>query len=652
MKRAMLCLIVLLAAGLFAVARAEASTTLLVYMCGADLQSDACEDIYEMAQAQTGDEVNVLILAGGSPEWDYQDMRGGTRNLISLRNGDFEYIEDWGWMSMGSGDCLLQFLEYGLTRYPAERTMVVLWDHGAGSEGGICFDMTTRDEDGLTLLEINDALTGLKARIGDYHIDVFGCDACMMATYEMAAMLSCHDIDCFVASEELETVLGWHYTPWLKQLQTNPGIATPELCKQIVDSYMQRSLAENARDYLTLSVVDLKGIAPLQQAMERFAAVLMGQLEQGNVADVSRGRSQMYAFGSFVDGSWDMVDMGAMLDAYAMFDAQQASQARNLLKDAVLYSRQTDNLNPCCGLSVLIPQDTKNEFEAYCDGMDLSFVMPNWIGFVKAFAGQLTAGSHNFSNTTAEQVSNSTIIDHVSDMYSNSTTFGWDEQEGEYAPTQPDALETAFLEGDYAFTAKLSAEDLRYLDYVEGMLMIDISDEEMAGYVDLGLMRNNLVDWNTGDVYSLFDGTWPVFGDQLVPLYDQISNERSRRSLIPVKLNGEYTYLVVEFAAGESEGRIIGANAGYGENGLPIRATTPLEEGDSIVPVYTMLVDGGGEEMEEQEFDGDEIIWHEGMTVTYENLSDEEDPIEMLFCFVLNDVFGNYTTTEPTSFEL
>ena len=184
-------------------------------------------------------------------------------------------------------------------------------------------------------------------------------------------------------------------------------------------------------------------------------------------------------------------------------------------------------------------------------------------------------------------------------------------------------------------------------------MLLDVSDYEMTAYVDFGLLRNNLVNWNTGDVYSLFDGTWPVFGEQMVPLYDQISNERGRRSLIPVRLNGEYTYLVVEFPADGGEGRIIGANAGYDENGLPIRMTTRLQEGDRIVPVYTMYIDvGEDEDMEETEFEGDEIIWTEGMTVAYEDLSDEDETLEAVFCFVLNDVFGDYTMTDFIAFEL
>ena len=168
-------------------------------------------------------------------------------------------------------------------------------------------------------------------------------------------------------------------------------------------------------------------------------------------------------------------------------------------------------------------------------------------------------------------------------------------------------------------------------------------------------MRDNLVDWNSGTVYSLFDGKLPVFDGQLVPLFDQVSNAHGRRSLMRVKLNGEETYLVVEFPAGGGEGRIIGANAGYDESGLPIRTTTTLKEGDRIVPVYSMYVDTGAEDMEETEFDGDEIIWHEGMTVTYEPLGDaesEDEKLDVMFCFVLNDVFGEYQMTDLISFEV
>lgn len=633
-------------------ARAQTGTTLLVYMCGADIQADACADIREMCRADVGEDVNIVVLAGGARAWDIRELKCGTRNLVEIRGGGIKTVSDWGRASMGSGDSLFEFLQYGLTQYPADRTALVLWNHGAGSEGGICFDDTTEDQDGLTLNEINDALYDLNEAMGNWHIDILGCDACMMATYEMAAMLSYYDIDYFIASEENVPYTGLDYEAWLNAVAKDPGMDDRALCRTIIDSYFDALHEMRDDTYLTMSAVELSKITPLQETMERFAAALLEEIEGGNIADVRRGRSRMYTFGSYVDGSWDMVDMGAMLDAYARFDTQLASQARKQLGDAVAFNRQTSDLEACSGLSVLIPQDTRKEFGEYFAGMDLSYYMPNWIGFVKSYAGALAGGSYSFSPSTPQQLSGTGFFSTMSGMLASGERYDWDSGSGEYVASQPSAATVSAGEGDYAFTASLTAEDMQYLDYVEGMLMMDVTDAEAEGYVDFGLMRNNLIDWQGGSVYSLFDGTWPILGEQPVPLYDQISNERGRRSLIPVKLNGEATYLVVEFTAGAREGRIVGANAGYDENGLPIRRTTRLREGDVIVPVYTLYYDGGGEDMAEAEFDGDEIIWRDGMTVEYLDLRDEDEPTDMLFCFVLNDVFGDYTMTDPVAFQM
>ena len=651
MKAVLLCLallICLLPAG--SVAAETESTTMLVYLCGTDLQEDACTDLVEMAEAKTGDAVNLVVLAGGANSWDLEDLKGGSRTLAVIRDGYFDSLEDWGPASMGSPDSLEAFLRYGLTEYPSDRTIVILWNHGAGSEGGVCFDETA-DDDSLTVSEIRSVLDRLQSSLPDFHINLFGCDACMMATYEMASMLSSFNIDYYVASEELEPGTGWYYTDWMNMLSGDSDVSDEDLCRAIVDSYMEEGLKENPDDYLTLSAVNLAEVRDLRSCMERFATVISGQVEGGNLSLVRRGRSRMYTFGSFVDASWDMVDLGAVLDAYAQFDPHLAAEARSLLGRAVVCSAQTDNLGTCSGLSILLPQDTAETFEEYRDGLNLSDIIPNWVSFVSSYANALVSGHYQF---TAAQVSPVSSGEEVEGSFTSSSFFSslvWDDETGGYS--EEEAEMTAADLSDQGFTATLSPEDLDYLDYVEGMLMMDISDEEISGYVDFGTMRNNLLDWNTGTVLSLYDGTWPVFGGQPVPLYDQTGTEHSRRSLIPVKLNGAYTYLVVLFPAGGTEGRIIGANAGYDDNGLPIRSVTRLNPGDEIIPIYTFFYEEEGkEELQESEFEGTPVTWQEGMTVTYEDLSDEEDPVEMYFCFIFNDIFGDYTMSDLVPFEL
>ena len=646
-------LVLLLALMLGCAAAGEETTTVLVYLCGTDLQEDACTDLVEMAEVEAGDAINMVVLAGGASEWELEDLKGNSRTLAVIRDGYFEELEDWGHKSMGSPESLEEFLYWGLTNYPADRTVVILWDHGAGSEGGVCFDETEND-DGLTVVEINRVLADLEQSVPDYHINIFGCDACMMATYEMAAMLSHYNIDYYVASEELEPGTGWYYTGWLGTLQDDPSISDEDLCGSIIDSFMDAGLENDPDDYLTLSAVKLSEVGALENCMEKFASVMTGEIRGGNLSTVRRNRSRMYTFGSFADGSWDMVDLGAVLDSYAQFDQETASEAKRCLSRTVVQSAQTSNLDTCSGLSILVPQDTTNEFDEYRDGFGLTDVIPNWVDFVDTYVSALRGGSYQFSAGGASQISAGFGNDYTF-VSSSSCTTGcllWDDETESYGE-EAEEEEISISDSDQGFSVTLSQDDLANLDYVEGMLLMDISDDESMAFVDFGLMQNNLIDWKTGTVVSLYDGTWPVFGGQPVPLYDQTSNENSRRSLIPVKLNGEYTYLVVVFPAGSTEGRIIGANAGYDENGLPIRHTTKLNPGDRIVPVYTMYYEAdGAEDLEESEFDGEEIIWQDGMTVTYEDLSDEEEEHEMLFCFIFNDIFGEDTMSDMISFVL
>ena len=629
-------------------ALAEASTTLLVYMCGADLQEAGCIDLYEMAEAETGEDTNIVVLAGGASAWDDEDLVGGTRNLVTISGGYFTSVEDVGQASMGSAESLLDFMTYGLTEYPAERTVFVLWNHGCGTEGGICFD-ETEDSDGLTLAEIREALDALDEQAPGWHIDVFGADACMMASYEFAALLSGYSIDYFVASEEVEPGVGWYYTPWLKALDQDPGMDGEALCRLIVDSYMEDCNAYCPDDPFGLSAVDLARLRPLTARMEAFAASLNAAIDAGQLASLRRSRSRLYTFGSFCDGSWDMVDMAAAVDACSGIDPQAAEDIRKLLGEAVVANRQTDNLAACSGLALLIPEDTSGDFDDYRSGFDLSPILPNWMAFLDNYVGRLNGTDYTFTDSlTPVQIATGTTVCGANN---NQWEHDWLEAEEEWSESY------TISEGEYGFSIQLAGQDLDNLDYVEGMMLWDLSDDEAECLVDLGLSRNNLIDWHTGEVTSLFDGSWPTFGDQLVPLYDQTATERGRRSLIPVKVNGEYTYLVAVFSAGSDEGRIIGTNAGYDDNGLPIRETTKLKEGDVIVPVYTMYVGeaGSDDEYEEAEFEGDPITWHEGMTVSYASFggdSDDDEPMVMQFCFVLNDIFGDYTMSEFIAVEL
>ena len=166
---------------------ALADTTVMLYMCGTDLQSACLEDIEEMCRAELGDEVRLTVLAGGAKEWDDDRFSGGRLNLFSIDSRGMSEITPWGKGNMGDPATLVSFVQYARRNSPAEQTMLIFWDHGGGSQYGMCFD-EVYDDDCLTLSEIDQAFAALRRADPDFRLNIVGMDACLMAGFEVAAV--------------------------------------------------------------------------------------------------------------------------------------------------------------------------------------------------------------------------------------------------------------------------------------------------------------------------------------------------------------------------------------------------------------------------------------------------------------------------------
>ena len=138
-------------------ALAQQTMTILLYMCGTDLQDACIEDLYEMCAVPLPQEINLVVQAGGASQWDNRQLKANQLNRFSISNQAFEELHTVGQESMGSAAVLKDFLTYGVEKYPADRYGLVLWNHGGGSTGGICYDETD-NFDYLTLGEVSDAL--------------------------------------------------------------------------------------------------------------------------------------------------------------------------------------------------------------------------------------------------------------------------------------------------------------------------------------------------------------------------------------------------------------------------------------------------------------------------------------------------------------
>lgn len=96
MKHQLLALLLgsLLLLGLPAACADTPTMTVLMYMCGTDLQSDCVNDLYEMCAADIPDNVTVVVQAGGASQWDDSRLRARTTSTaLRLRTTIFPTLK-------------------------------------------------------------------------------------------------------------------------------------------------------------------------------------------------------------------------------------------------------------------------------------------------------------------------------------------------------------------------------------------------------------------------------------------------------------------------------------------------------------------------------------------------------------------------------
>ncbi len=222
-----------------------AKWTVLMYVCGADLESDyaddndgcATDDLREIASVSgQPSDVNVVVQAGGASKWssEYSSVINKDKaNRFHLKNKSFVKDEQINKANMGLQSTLQSFLAWGFDAYPAENTAIIFWDHGGAMEG-CCYDEQYGD-DSLLSSEITAAIKGARNTANEKNLLEFvGYDCCLMQVQDIAGLNSQY-AKYQVASEESEWGYGWSYDKWIDDLFNKR--TTPNILKACVDGF-------------------------------------------------------------------------------------------------------------------------------------------------------------------------------------------------------------------------------------------------------------------------------------------------------------------------------------------------------------------------------------------------------------------------------
>ena len=728
----------------------EAEWTVLVYICGSDLESDggqASDDIREMVISGVGSspDVNVLIATGGSRGWQRYGISARTVQYFRIGSGGPELLLDAGRQSMGDAATLSGFIRYGLSAAPARKTALVIWDHGGGPVFGLCNDENFGD-DGLTLSELRLGLTG-GLQYGK--LDVIAFDCCLMNCVDLCADLV-GIADYAVLSQELVSGTGFDYDAWMKPLILDPGLSAEKAAVSMVETYVADNTKGRHTETATMSVIRTDRMPRVLAAADAFSASLSGLLRT-NPAGVARLRTKLVSFGEFIDeDASDLVDVEEMCGVFSALLPEECAELKAAAREAVVVSLASEDIaGHAHGLSFFFPYATvrwdRQDILAHYGARDGSYA-----GLVVAMASQssgygMTASSYTpseFYSYDEEGGSSGAFCDiwngcfgeyasagEISDTFGGNIWAGLDPSSGPVwqsiasggvwsgypgsspaaappsggiwagfsretpppaaqaspVPSSPDLLNiwqgllapgaeyyqpgeananvqpgvsdavsagdviteaneyfsSAVLSSQMIWSLRLNRDDLDHLSSAGGVLSRKDGDE----VIRLGNLGRTTIDWSTGLVFSMFDGSWPTLEGQMVRAeFLYTDGDGNTRFVIPAKVNGLRMYLL-GVRAGDGNCAILGATQGYDENGLAIRGTIPLEAGMTVRPLFTAYsADGTG-----REFEGPTVsVPAEGLSLSWEKIPAGD----YLYCFALTDLEGNVhdTLSVPLSF--
>lgn len=289
-----------------------------------------------------------------------------------------------------SSQDLVDAMRWAVTRYPAKKYSLVLWDHGIGIVDPIWGRQAQRREsdlfainqtilnnnpriqiDGITIdstvtfskpiecaLSVDSprgilfneesrtymnnqtlaqALTEIKTKVlKNKKIDLLGMDACLMAMVEIGYLArDCADI--LVASQEVELAHGWDYAA-VTQMFSMKDLTAMQAAQGIVECY--QAYYKNKIQFYTQSAINLDLMPSLKQSIDNIVTAFRACVQQdrfGSIDIAKKARRSCLQFSTvnYIDLHTFYVELSNQISNTKSSNNPKRSAALNALRSEV-----------------------------------------------------------------------------------------------------------------------------------------------------------------------------------------------------------------------------------------------------------------------------------------------------------------------------
>ena len=370
--------------------------TILLYICGSDLESNgqtsassaagyASGDITEILKVGSQpDDVNVVIETGGAKCW--KTTHGINKSYLEryhVANKSLVRDSQETKANMGLTSTLQSFLTWGVQNYPADRISLILWNHG-GAMRGVCYD-ENYSSDCLTNSEVKTAVANTFTSLGRSTSDKFewiGYDACLMQVQDIAEFNSQY-FNYMVASEESEAGAGWDYDNWLDDAYAKK--TTPNILKAICDSFLAEQGSSSDQ---TLSYLDLSYMSAYKSAWETMSSTIKSMISSYGKSNFQTLMKTCQYYGTDSDS-----------EGYSYFGIIDAKDVVNKIRATSAFSgASTQTSAVLTAFTKLVAYSKAGTKAGNSYGLCCFFPMQDGSGYTCNTSSVYTASQTNFTN--------------------------------------------------------------------------------------------------------------------------------------------------------------------------------------------------------------------------------------------------------------
>lgn len=604
------------------------SFTLMVYMCGSDLESKrayATNSINQILDSKAGNNLQIVIETGGAKSWKNATVKNDALYRYEVNNKELKLIGEAGNNPITDANQLSDFIKFAAKEKPADRYGFVFWNHGGGTIGGYGEDKLFDSQS----MDINAIKKGFED--AGIHFDFIGFDCCLMSTVEIANALKMN-ADYMIASEETEPGSSWYYTNALNLVEDNPKVSIKSISKQLISDFTSPQYTETSGD-TTLALIDLNQIDEVIGALDKYMVNINQMLAEGRFDEIAKARIEARSFGKDKFEQIDIIDFVKRID-----DAEYKDEIIAAIEKAVLYREsRSDDSN---GLAMFFPYYM---LDKYIDYRNLTYetglVDEDYIHFFDNFVSIEIGGRNDESSNPYLNENDDMIISGLEEQnwYNEELV---SEYANRYVHIDEDSLKAKEGEGSYIFELKgsdwliiSSLETQVYLCYDDGYLMLGSDD-----YVEIT---------DEGNLAIEYDCKWFHVNDCIASYYALEKEQLSDNSIgyMPAYLNdSEYIDIWVMWTDDGCE--LLGYTPSYDD--VSAKGYFRFEDGDSIEFLFDFYTNDGifvdSYLLEDNSFIYDSNV---GIIVYYDEIVDCDAQVNIY----IKDIYQNDYWTEPVIFE-